>query len=474
LIHESTPLKGICGNAQQERSKIAKTSMNMVKKPLYHRPEWRDLVHLGGAMVVTRGVTILTGIALSVLLARSLGADGYGTYLFALTIAHILAMPVLMGLPTLLTRQVAIFRSQDDWFRVSGIIRWSIRFVGVSAFGICFIATTFLVASTWSGRSDPATNMLYILVLPMVVGLAFLHTVSAVLRGFEHPFWGSLPDGLIRPVILLGLVWLVIWNGTLSPQLAIILHGVAVLCALTWAIFMAIRYCTKPTKTSYISPRYETRTWLLSLLPLSLITASAMINSRLDIFMLGAMTTKENVAIYGIAIQISGVVAIGQTIVNTIVGPKIARMWVAAEISELQTLMTHASRLSLAAATATIIALVMFGQTIVNTLVGPEFTDTVAIALITSVGILFAALAGPADHALNMCGFEKLNMKFTVLMALTNATLNFALIPMFGPIGAAIASVTSMLIKHTACIIAVRRVLGLHSGIFYRSAHSLV
>ena len=36
------------------------------------------------------------------------------------------------------------------------------------------------------------------------------------------------------------------------------------------------------------APRYETRKWLGSLVPLSLVTAASLINSRLDILMLGS------------------------------------------------------------------------------------------------------------------------------------------------------------------------------------------
>jgi O-antigen/teichoic acid export membrane protein len=443
---------------------MGKISLDKAKNALYHRFGGYGLLRVGGAMAGTRGVTILTGMALSVLLARSLGAEGYGRYLFALTIAQMLAMPVLAGLPTLLTRQAAIYRGQADWSGLRGIIRWSLGFVGLSTGLVALVGVGYLA---FSGHPPSDAGMVYMLALPLVVALAFMHVARAVLSGFEYPFWANLPDGLIRPVLLLGFVWGAVTLGVLTPALAMILHVSATLFALAWAAWIGRRHCpTTPPGTAPITPRFETRAWLDSLLPLSLITAAAMINSRLDIFMLGILMTEESVAVYGLAFQVAGIILIGQTITYNIVGPRVARMWAAGERDELRGLISTASRLSFFIASACVTGLAILGPMAVTSLVGDEFHDTVELALIISLGMLFSSAMGPAAVALNMIGYERIVGKATAVMALTNAILNLMLIPTYGAKGAAFASVGSMLVYHTTCVMTACRVLGLNTTVF--------
>lgn len=412
-------------------------------------------------MAGARGLAVLTGIALSVLLARSLGAEGYGYYLFALTIAQILAMPVLAGLPTLVTRQTAVYHVQADWPRLRGIIRWSFGFVAVSAGVIAVLGAMYFALS---GYSPEIMGVVNLLALPLVIALAFMHVVSAILRGFEHVFLGSLPDGLIRPVLLLAFVGVAVLLGVLTPALAMGLHVAAACLAAGWAVWVWLRYRPVAATGSALSrPRFETRVWLASLLPLALITAAATINSRLDIFMLGILTDKESVAVYGLAFQIAGVVAIGQTIIYSISAPRIARMWEAGARTELRDLVSTASRLSFAIALVGIFGLGLLGPSAVPWLVGEEYGGTIVLAVIISLGILFSSAMGPAAVALNMSGHDRIVFRATALMAAVNTILNFLLIPPFGPEGAAIASVGSLLVYHLICVKAAFQVLALNT-----------
>ena len=140
-------------------------------------------------------------------MARSLSPDGYGHYLYALTIAQILAMPVLAGLPTLVTRQIAIYRAHKNWAQLRGIIRWGLGFIAITSGAIALGGLGFL--AFWKLPSEGA--QVYLLALPLVVVLGLMRLSAAVIQGYEHPFWGTLPDSTLRPVILLALVCSAIW-----------------------------------------------------------------------------------------------------------------------------------------------------------------------------------------------------------------------------------------------------------------------
>lgn len=420
-------------------------------------------------MAATRGVSILTGLALSILLARSLGSAGYGRYLFALTIAQMLAMPVLAGVPALLTRQVAIYRGRADWAGLRGIIRWSMGFVGLTT---GFVAIGGVGYICFSASLSGGAVSVYLLALPLVVCLAFMNVGSAILAGFEYPFWSSLPDGLIRPLLLLCFVLGLIALGALTPSKTMILHAAAAFFALVWAVWMVRRHCSAVSPYSAIAtPRFETRAWIVSLIPLSLIAAAAMVNSRLDVFMLGILSNKESVAVYGLATQMAGLMLIGQTIVNAIIGPRIARMYAAEEWEALQHLVVYACRLSSVVALVCVAGIAGFGDRIMEWFVGAEYNGTVQVSLIIGFGYLFSATMGPVGLILNMTGNEKFTMKVIGAAALLNAGANTYLIPRYGPSGAAFATLVSVVLRQGVLVAFALIVLNIQTTLFSCKPH---
>jgi O-antigen/teichoic acid export membrane protein len=408
----------------------------------------QGILRTGSAMSIVRAVNILSGIALTILLARGLGIGGYGKYVFALTVVSMLSLPIQMGLPTLLMRQLAIYRSQGDWAHLAGIIRWStvftfITFVAVGLAAICYYAA-FLGLPLQA--SD--TFFLYFLALLLAGLLCFMQLSSAKLRGFERVFWGSIPDGVIRPLLFLFLVFGAQFLFELSPALVMGLHGVAVFVALIWANFVFKRYCLKEQPLNMVqnSAEFQSKTWLRSLLPLSLITGAAVINSKLDLFMLGVLSSKANVGIYSVSIQIAGVIVIGQTIVNAIIAPKIARIYANGEKLEVQRLVTHACQLSFMAALACLVVIVFFGQSLVHMFFGMDFSAAYYVALVASIGYVFSTCVGPVGIILNMTGNERTTARVVMFSAVMNAALNLVLIPNYGAIGAATATLVTVLV----------------------------
>lgn len=408
---------------------------------LPHRAQATGLLGAGARLVAVRAVNVGTGIALAVLLARALGADGYGQYLFALALAQMLAMPVLAGLPTLVVRETAIALAQGDAAGLRGLRRWAFGFVAASStlLGLGALGWVFVAAPSGPGA------VAALIAVPLVAGLGFLRVAAALLQGYEKPLAGALPDGALRPLVLLAFVALALPAGGLSPAGAMALHVAAVVAALAWTLGAVARLTPE---AAYAPPRYTARAWLRSLLPLSLITAAALINARLDLLMLGLMAGPDSVAVYGIAAQIAGTALIGRQIVATVLQPRLARLWAAGARQELQAVTTRAARLATLSVAGAALAVALAGQPVIEALVGPAFSGAAPLAAFLCAGLLAVAATGPADALLNMTGHEMATVKAVAAGAVLNTVLNAALIPAFGTTGAAAASVVSLAVAH--------------------------
>ena len=73
-------------------------------------------------------------------------------------------------------------------------------------------------------------------------------------------------------------------------------------------------------------------------------------------------------------------------------------------------------------------------------LFNPHFTEAYPVMFVLAVGFLMRASMGPAEFVLNMLGEQSLCALVLAVSAPLNIALCFALVPVFGMMGAAIAT----------------------------------
>jgi O-antigen/teichoic acid export membrane protein len=436
----------------RSKSQIGKNIVMILGKILFairscagRAPSAHGLILLGSAMGALRVVTMASGIILSVLMARVLGPEIYGRYIYALSIAQVLAMPVLSGLPTLVTRQLAVYRAHNDWARIRGLLHWARRLITSMALAVVCLGAIWL----WVTQGHGSDIVLYLLTLVLVVVLTQMHLSMAVIAGFEFPVLAGLPDGTIRPLLLLVLVGILTRSGSLSSETAMFAHVIAAFIAAISAKILFERRCATLIPERMDGPFIiEGRIWLVSLVPLGLIAFSSMINSKLDILMLGFMSSKSEVAIYGVALQIMGLVALAHTLILGIAGPRMARLWAQNEREEIISLIRSVNNIVLTCVGGAWVLVVLFGAPVIAFLVGPDYAQSAYLASLTSVIPLISCILGPAPVLLLMSHHARPYVRSSIIMAFLNGILNIVLIPEFGAVGAIVASVVSTLVFH--------------------------
>jgi len=388
---------------------------------------------LGGMRIFNLGA----GLATTVLLARVLGAEEYGLYAFALGWVFILGMPMQMGLPTLVMRQVAIYRSDDDSARLKGIVRWAFLLIGLSALLIGLVcgvvAGFFALSDQWPAGASP-----------LLLGAAFVLLCLLGLVGIAA----------LSPFLALG------------PGLVMALHALAALVAVGLGWSMASRRMreiaqAQPSQAAV----FETRAWLASLWPMTLIAGAAMINSRLDIAMLGTLTGPASVAVYDIGAKVGGLLMITQALLNASIAPRIARLYAGGNLREVQSLMVQACRLSFIPSAILLAGIWLGGPYVFPILFGPEFEESHLVAVIVAIGFLFSTGVGAVGTLLNMSGHERITAAMISISAASNAVLNAILIPIYGAYGAAVSTTLTVLIVQSLLWWKAMRLTGIRADV---------
>lgn len=404
-------------------------------------------------------------LLVSILLARWLGADGYGIYVSAMAVFVLTSVPTTLGLPTLVIRLLASYRVHDEWGLMHGLLRRTNQLVIALSVVIASVgAATIWLLSERLGAEQVQTLWWAMALLP-VSAVAALR--SAALRGLHHVVLAQLPESLIRPIVFIALLLLwtllaVRWDWVASADVAMGLRVAATAVALGFAVW-ALRQ-RLPAAITNAAPGYDTGYWARSAGPLLFLGGMGVINTQMDVFMLAVLQDTRAAGIYQAASRGALLVTFSLTVINLAIEPSISRLYASADIRRLQRIATLGARIALAVAIPVTLILALFGTPILGTVFGSEFERGALAMTILCIGQVVWAATGSATQILNMTGHEKDAAWGMGIGSITNLSLNAILIPFWGIEGAAIATSLSLATWSLLLVLAVRRRIAVDSS----------
>ena len=396
----------------------------------------------------------------SILLARWLGADGYGVYASAMAVLLFLGVPTTLGLPNLVIRLLASYRVQEEWGLMRGLMQ-RVNLI-VLLLAILLSGSGALVVWALDERITPvhAHTLLWALALLPLITLGALR--AAALRGLHHVVLGQLPESLVMPGLFVAL--LAVWSlagSALTPEIAVALRFAAVAAAFAVGAWLLLRRL--PVQVRHATSHYDTANWARATVPLLFLGGMGIINTQTDVLMLAAIQGSESAGVYQATARGAELVALSLVVVNVTIQPAISRLYAAGEMQRLQRLLTAAARGALAIALPAALVLALFGRPILGLVFGQEFERGALCLAILCGAQVFNAGAGSVGAILNMTGYERDSAIGMGLGALTNVGLNAALVPLWDIEGAALATGLSLLVWNVVLAIRVRQRLALDS-----------
>ena len=384
----------------------------------------------------------------AIILARVLGAGGYGAFANAMAWVSLLTIPATFGFGILLVRDVAIYRSRAKWGLLKGLLRFSDRFVLVLSVVLAPIAAG---VAGWI-FSSPAqalmrhTVWIALLLLPL---FALYNLREAATRGLEYVIRARLPGMIVRPGLLLtGIVAIYyVWPHQLSAPMAMAVNVGAGAVALALGIFFLRKRF--PAEAKAAIPEFAPRSWLKSAFPMLVYGGAQIVLGQTDIVMLGAMRGAHEVGLYAAANRLAFVIGYAMMAAEIIIAPTAARLYAKAEKEKLQDILTKASHIAFFSMLPFGMIFIFAGDYILAVF-GHEFIAASSVLSILTIGRLFHVAFGPGALLLSMTGHEKTVANIVAVAAFLNIIANAVLIPLYGINGAAIASAVSLILMRIA------------------------
>ena len=396
---------------------------------------------------------------LEILLARVLGAGGYGSYSLGYGLTMIGSKISMLGLSSGIVRFAALYKGVGDIKRVKGTLS--------SAFMISTLSS-ILVAVLLFLFSRPLSEMFNIPELTTILrifAVAFPFYVITIMAGnaaraFQAISYEVVVTNICRPLANVAIVSIVFLFGF---RLFGAVYGFLISSAISAFFGLYLLKRIFPDIVSELKPSYEFWKLLRFSLPVLFIGFSYVLLNQTDRIMLGYFKASKDLGIYSAAAIISQQAGLITYSFSCIFCPIISDLYNRNELKQLEKLYKTVTRWIVSLNLVLLILLIVFSKQIMA-IFGSEFiSGWLVLVILSSVHLVGYSTGGAlAGYALQMSGKQDFEFINAVVMLVLNVVLNFWLIPIYGIIGAAMATGASYAVINIARIVEVYKLLRMH------------
>lgn len=356
--------------------------------------------------LIVRAAAVVAGFAVTLLIARNLGAAATGQFALLSQTAVMLSVIGLLGLDVSAVRHFAKARAHD----VKIAVRSLFEILGASAALILAIILVLWLGGSWIWRllfDDTVPEALLPVLCLLLIGRAGARMFGALLRS-QHAFaLGQIVPALIIPLftsvaLLTGLV------DTVSGALWAMATGGLVAVAL--GAFTTFAHASR----GEAALRMDLRATFASAIPLWGVGIAQNIADWYGLIVAAQILGAAEAGLFRAGIQIATVLQVASMALFSVYSAKISTAFHAEDRQEVANLASAAVRISSLIAIPVGGLLILFGKLLLAQF-GPEFEEAYPLLVILVLGQIALALSGPCGLVLAMSGNERLNLTITLV-----------------------------------------------------------
>lgn len=395
------------------------------KKPVHSRTVvGRNAIVQMIAVVFSRAV----GLVFNMLIARQLGEEALGGFRFSLTYVTYFQVFAALGLTLLTVRELSAKPEKaTSIFSDAVLLR-----TGAA------ILSWFIIATSLPLLSYSATVNLLILTLSSTVltyGLA--DAAMAAFTAFQRMELNLYTTVLgALGYFLFGMIGFFAGLGVLGIAIAVVLSN---LLTSILGLYLVHR-CLFPVKISMDWTRL--RRWTRLMVPFFLLSITANLSERADMFLLSRLTTFQVIGWYSAAYLLLDVAKLLPTSFVTALFPALTSRW-ATSADQFRSAINTALRGVLLITGVFPVVLIPISDRVIEALYGPAFSPSASVLRVLMICPVFFGINFAMGSAILAVGAQGPLVLVTALMLASNVVLNLWLIPGLGAMGASVAKLVS-------------------------------
>ncbi|WKZ30351.1 MAG: oligosaccharide flippase family protein [Candidatus Dojkabacteria bacterium] len=367
-----------------------------------------------------------------VLLARGLTVEQYGILTVLLSVTTTMADLVNSGLTASTMRQTALLNGKDQKARIGNLLST----VMINSFVIT-IVTAFIVFILAAPLSDVLFKADYkLLIIASACGLftTFMYGhIYSTLHGLQD-FTGMLIYSVGFGLERLLPISLLFFSGNLNIGTIVILFTVTPFIPLLFGFYRIKSKFGVP----FTFPTYD-RPLMKEMLGfggwMTLWSVVAIVQSRMDVFLLASLTSTVQASFYDVAQKMSSILSMGVGAYANVINPKIATYTNKEKILQE---MRKIIKVTVAMTFGLVVGAFIIPYFIII-LFGEKYTESLMPLRIMIFGLVFFMWTFPFNSVLYAIGKSQGFFFTAILQLIANTISSLIFIPQFGASGAAIS-----------------------------------
>lgn len=436
---------------------VAKTLVEKLQQRFGTDRQARESAIAALKVIIIRCAGAAIAYATQVLLSRLLGQSDYGVFTLVWVWIIVLGHITPAGFAQAACRFLPHYHARNENDLLQGFLR-----TGALIVGACAISTALAggVILWFAGASfENAYTLPFALALLVIPLFALQDYVENIARSFNWTVLAIAPPYIIRHgLIACGVIGSFMLDIPMSAALAIAVTFCAALVSLlvqTGFVWWRLKKLIPRTPR-----KNRTREWVRTALPLIFVDGTVMLFSNADILILSLFVEPATIALYFAASRILQLIAFVQYAATAATAQQFSALNAVDDAEALSSLARSTTRFTFIISLGAVLVTYPLAPFLLS-LFGSGFGEAMPILTILMFGLLVQAFAGPGEDLLKMLGHERACAASSIVALVLNVTLNFALIPVFGAVGAAIATVLSLSFQSLTLAWLVRQRLGL-------------
>lgn len=379
-----------------------------------------------------------------ILLARWMGADQLGIYVYVSAWFILMATIAGLGLPNAAFRFIGRGLAETNDKLIISFARRGGELILISSLLITTIG--FVLVTEIDGLIAEDTQATFLIALLAIPAYALLRWYSSVAHALSWFRLAVLPMLVVRPMLLLLVVGLLWFNDfRLSSEMTMV-SQLGIVLILIMVQFFWVKSALHQRFSHFKKKEDDTRVWLRTSIPLLLSALFIKNFLELNLIIAGGLLAADQIAIFNVTFRVAFLISFGIHAMDAITAPQVAKLHAAQDFQALQILISRSTKIKFLGALIGLAGLVIFGQSILA-LFGEEFVMGYHALLILALSQLIIASFGAGTQLLNISGHQDQSLYISIGSAIVLFGLHTQLIPLFGLYGIAISVVLVIFVQ---------------------------
>ena len=417
---------------------------------------FRKLLTSGGLTFMYRIAGLFFSFLIIFFITKNYGESAYGNYALIFTLLQASTMIFALGLPNAAISYLGLYEMEGHFSQF--ILKKGLKillFTAILPSLFYYLLSTEIATLIFSNEKLTVYIKIIALTLPFSIFHEFILSFFIATKNFVkfNIFMFIVPN-------LFFLILLLSFSISKENQFyTILFYSISIGFTVMISLFFALK---KHQKVPFEALSSKQMIQFSS--PMMWSSLMLFLLNWTDVFMLGVMVSDAQLGIYNLAYKLASLGMLVIISMNVVLAPKIAELYKLNNITELRKTIKNATRLVILLTLPVIVVMLVFSDCILG-IFGDSFIQGKMAFIIITVGVFCNVITGNVDQILNMTNNQKVLRNNTIFSFVLNVILNYFLIPKYGIVGAAIASLFTNVIFNVICLFFIKKRLGFYTFI---------